>query len=169
MITIHSNTGSVIQSIIARVQKLRDTDQMLRSIANNMLPVVHDRIHQRGEAADGNQIGTYSSSYLKLRNQGYKSDTVTRGTKKGSARTIKNYNRSPDPKVIISLTRQMENDFSVIATEKGYGLGYKNPENAKKVDYVEETYNKKIFALTEQEHQLALASAIEYKDSALHG
>ena len=57
-----------------------------------------------------------------------------------------------DKKVVSSLTRQQENDFSVVATDTGgYGLGYNNIENFNKAGYVEDTYGKSIFSHTESE------------------
>ena len=37
----------------------------------------------------------------------------------------------------MSLTRNMENDFQVIATDTGYGLGFNNPDNVKKADWLQ--------------------------------
>lgn len=76
------------------------------------------------------------------------------------------YNRTSNTTVVASLTRQMENDFSVLPTDAGYGLGYNNPENRLKAGYVENTYKKKIFGLTTDEKQLAVDIAIDYLDNA---
>jgi len=74
--------------------------------------------------------------------------------KVGTARP--NYNRTADTKVILSLTRQMENDLSVVETSGGYGIGYLNPDNLKKARWCEETYKKKILSkLTTEEIELA--------------
>ncbi len=55
------------------------------------------RIHKDGLAADGNAIGSYSSGYLNYR---------------------KNNKRGGDTKIIVSLTRQLENDRSVLSYRK---------------------------------------------------
>lgn len=73
------------------------------------------------------------------------------------------YNRTADTKVILSLTRQMENDLTVVATGRGYGIGYLNPENLKKARYCELTYKKKILTkLTKGEIDLARKTATEF-------
>lgn len=169
MITIKSNASSVMASIVAKVRQLGNTDQLLRNIANDLLPEVKTRIHTKGLAADGNEIGTYSPSYMKLRTKGYKSDAVTRGKNKGQPRTIKKFNRTNDTKVVSSLTRQQEKDFSVIPSGRGYGLGFKNEVNAEKAEHVEATYNKPIWKLTAEERAKALASAEDYKNRILNG
>jgi hypothetical protein len=45
---------------------------------------------------------------------------------------------------------------------KGYGLGYNNPDNYKKSQYVEATYKKKIWNTTENEKALAKKTAEDY-------
>lgn len=67
-----------------------------------------------------------------------------------------NFHRSNDPKVVISLTRQLENDYAVIATQKGYGIGFLNPHNFDKSQWVQLTYGKRIFDLSEREKNIAL-------------
>lgn len=73
------------------------------------------------------------------------------------------YNRTSDTSVILSLTRQMENDLSVVATGTGYGIGYLNPFNMQKAMWCEETYKKKILSkLTIGELELAQTTAQEF-------
>lgn len=183
MITVRTNIGQITSRIISRLNSLKDSDQLLRTVANDMLGEVHSRIHTQGLATDERPIGEYSEAYMKVRtgnfgnsarvsrgkNKGAVKDAglFTRGDKKGQSRP--KYNRTADTKVVISLTRQMENDFSVIATEKGYGLGYKNIENAKKVGYVETTYNRKIFGLTASEKEKVKKVAREFVKQKLSG
>ena len=145
-----------LQHKIAGLQESQN-DGVMRVVASSMLAVVHDRIHEQGLNAEGGQIGSYSPGYIKVRTNDFLSKTIVRGPKKGQARPV--YNRTSDTKVVISLTRQMENDFKVIATDKGYGLGYSNEENVKKVGYVEATYGEKIFALTDAEIETAIGVA----------
>lgn len=106
-------------------------DSLVREIAQTMLGQTRERIHEEGKKSDGSQMGKYSKEYLKVR--------------------ARRYNRTADPKVILSLTGQMENDWSVIALgNQSYGLGYKNSLNADKANWNEDRYGK-IFALTKDE------------------
>lgn len=73
------------------------------------------------------------------------------------------YRRDSDTKVVLSLTRQMENDLSVVATGNGYGIGYLNPDNLKKAKWCEGTYKKKILSkLTTGEVAMAKKTASEF-------
>jgi hypothetical protein len=73
------------------------------------------------------------------------------------------YNRTSDTKVILSLTRQMENDLNIIPSGNGYGIGYLNKDNYQKALWCEETYHKKILTkLTKEEKELAIHTAINF-------
>jgi hypothetical protein len=102
--------------------------------------------------------GVYSDRTIRLDK---KTGVFTGEDKVGKNRKV--YNRTADTKVIISLTRQMENDLNVIESGNGYGIGYLNPDNRKKADYVEATYKKKILTkLTTAEKELAIKTAKDF-------
>jgi phage gpG-like protein len=170
-VTISPGLGSALEQL----QQLGQDDIVMRKVATTLLADVHDRIHEEGRDVTGGQIGTYGQEYMKVRtgdfgnskrfvrgkNKGQPKDSgvFTKGKNKGQPRP--NYNRTSDTKVVASLTRQMENDFKVVATEDGYGLGYSNEENFNKAGYVEKTYGKEIFGLTAREEDLAIQIAAD--------
>lgn len=134
MIRITTNIGAVSARLQQKFKLLTNDaymkDKLLRTIATTMGAEIGHRIHDQGQNADGDPIGEYSNPYLRTREK-------------------YGYSKS-DKKVILSLTRNMRNDFAPIATVKGYGLGFKNPDNADKVKYAEDRYGK-IYGLTEKE------------------
>lgn len=182
MIRIRSNTSQATSIVVEKLKQLLSVDQMLRAVASNQRARMAKRIHVDGLDCNDSAIGTYSKGYMKVRTGDFKNSTrfshgkkkgevkdfgyLTKGKNKGKAR--ENYNRSSDPKVISSLTRQMENDLSIRPTPKGYGIGYNNPENAKKVGYVENTYKKKIFGISGQERPLMKEDAVNYVNEILN-
>ncbi len=121
MLTYSSNIADIAGTLLKQIKGLEtggpNNDKVLRAIADSALSLVRPRIHQQGKRADGQPIGTYSNSYLNYR--------------------VKKKNRENDGKVVLSLTRNMENDFQVIPTDTGYGLGFNNPDNAKKADWLQ--------------------------------
>jgi len=121
MLTYSSNIADVAGTLLKQFKGLElggpNNDKVMRAIADSALSLVRPRIHQQGKRADGQPIGTYSNSYLKYR--------------------VKKKNRENDGKVVLSLTRNMENDFQVIPTDTGYGLGFNNPDNVKKADWLQ--------------------------------
>lgn len=180
MIKITTNIKIVAANIAAKLQQIRNKEYLLRPVAVNIIPMMRERIHVKGLASDGKIIGLYSDGYMKIRTGDFGNAKKTKAGKLKDAgtftdRTIRlnkqtgvfsgedkvgkprpKYNRSNDPKVIISLTRQLENDYAVLATANGYGIGFNNDLNRKKSGWVEKTYKKKIFALTKEEKAYAV-------------
>lgn len=137
-----SNIKEVTERLIKKLNSISNggavQDKMIREVAFTSAAEMRERIHERGQDASGAQIGTYSPQYLRTR--------------------VKKYNRTADPRVVLSLTRQMENDFTTGAdnseptkTNKGYGIGFKNPVNFQKSQWCEETYGKPIYRFTTNE------------------
>lgn len=143
---------------------------IFREVALELIPMIHERIHVKGLAADGSEIGVYSDGYMKVRTGDYgnskrisrgvnkgkakDSGTISRGVNKGSSR--ERYNRSGDTKVILSLTRQMENDYAVVAGEIGWGIGFNNSFNYDKATWNDNRYGKTVYDLTEDELDAAV-------------
>jgi hypothetical protein len=179
-----------LQELILEMKGLQtDKTQYMRPAALVLVGEVRQRIHEKGEKANGSKIGIYSSAYLKLRSGDYANAAVfIRGAKKGQRknagtftdRTIRlnkktgvftgeekvgkarpNYNRGSDPDVILSLTRQMEQDFVAIAENNEYGLGFNNKHNFDKATWNEEHY-KGVYDLSQHEIELAETTITDY-------
>lgn len=148
MITVKSNIKLVAGRIKQQLEQLKNKEYLLRPVAIEVIPMMTERIHQKGEASDGGQIGTYNNSYLKQRQMKYKRDAST--------------------KVIVSLTRQLENNWSVIATQNGYGIGFTNPFNLQKARWVEAGKDKIIFSLSKSEQAYAIERINELVSDALN-
>lgn len=146
MVTVKTNITEALGLIHDQLKKLTDPNYLLRPVAQEQIRLMHNRIHERGLASDGNQIGIYSTGYMRTREEN---------------------NRSKDTKVIISLTRQLENDYAVIATERGYGIGFNNKHNFDKANWVQLTYRKRIFDMTNSELNEAIAFINELTEQAV--
>lgn len=114
---------------------LANPEYLLRPVAFDLVALMTQRIHDKGLASDETPIGVYSNPYLKLRQDKFK--------------------RTADAKVVISLTRQLENDWSVVEVKGGYGIGFKNQFNRDKSKWVESNYSKEIFSLSAPERSYA--------------
>lgn len=147
---IKTNIGQVTGLIAQRLKILKDKEYLLRPVAFGLIDIMTKRIHVDGKSSDDGQIGNYNSNYLKVRQK-------------------KPYNRTSDNKIIVSLTRQLENDWSVIATDKGYGIGFKNSFNYQKARWVEENKGKRIFDLSSSEEVYAADYLNDLINDALSG
>lgn len=115
--------------------------EFLRPIFLTVHQQVTKRIFDDGKDANNTEIGQYSPEYVKRR--------IKKGL--GSSR-----------KVILEFTGQMRNDFVLIEDEGKAGSGFLNSVNADKSRWVEDTYEKSIFDLTQDENNL-LVKLIEDK------
>jgi hypothetical protein len=138
--TITDNIPFVIGNILAKFRELDTPETVSRAAAIALLPELRHRIHVEGKKTDGSAIGTYSNSYLKIRQS--------------------QYNRTADSTVIASLTRQLENGYILKATENGYTIGNASPYNDEKIQHLEEKYGA-IWQLTEKERELTQIVANE--------
>lgn len=179
-----------VQEVILGMKDLKANPvSYMRPVVLVLAGEVRHRIHVDGKKANGSDIGKYSSGYLKLRSGDYaNADKYTKGAKKGqnknsgtfTDRTIRlnkqtgvfsgeekvgkarpNYNRGSDPKIILSLTRQMEQDFVPIAEGDTYGLGFNNPHNFDKATWQEEKHPG-VYDLSEDEIKIAEDTIIDY-------
>lgn len=131
-VKIISNLGQVLGDIRSKFELLKDREYLLRPLAIETIPLMKERIHERGEASDGSQIGEYANSYMRRRAEA---------------------GRGPSRKIIVALTSQLEQDWAVIATERGYGIGFNNQFNAQKMRWVEEQKSAIIANLSAGEKQ----------------
>ncbi|WP_206197677.1 hypothetical protein [Terrimonas sp.] len=129
-----------------------------------------ERIHKKGIASDGSQIGTYSPAYMKVRTGNYGNSTrykrgakagrtkdagvYSRGKNKGTPRP--QYKRSADPKIVVSLTRGLENDWHTFPVKNGWGIGFHFPDNFQKLKWVEARKKKIIGLPTSEEREILL-------------
>lgn len=165
-----------LNTLISRLKLVADKKAVSLIMANSVIGDMSVRIHKDGKDANNTDIGVYSGGYMKLRtgnyvnskrvtrgkNEGKTKDagTISRGKNKGQPRV--KYNRTSDNKVVLSLTRQMENDLSVLPTVSGYGIGYKNEFNFDKSQWAEQRYKREIFSLTKEEEQQVVNGVNEY-------
>lgn len=122
-ITINTDVTKEVLALRQQIvdQIVQNNNPILLVAASSVLALVAHRIHTEGEKANGSKIGSYSNSYMKVRQSG-------------------KYNRNADRTMIFSLTRQMENDFTVVEENGGVGLGFKNAHNADKARWLEEKF-----------------------------
>jgi hypothetical protein len=146
--TIKSNIKVVTGRIKQQLETLKNKEYLLRPVAIEVIPMMTERIHQKGEASDGGQIGTYNNSYLKLRQKKYKRDASNT--------------------VIVSLTRKLEQDWAVIATQNGYGIGFLNQLSLQKLRWVEAIKDKTIANLSKSEQTYAVDRINELVADALN-
>lgn len=165
-IKITSNAVVVLARIANKIELLKDPQMLLRPVCIELIPMITERIHERGIDANGRAIGTYSPGYLKY--------------------TRKDYKRGPSAKVIVSLSRKLENEWGVIPTDKGYAIGFIDGQGGKiispiskkeqaavsskqKLLYVEARKGANLTSLSKEETEFAKTRLNELVDEILAG
>lgn len=141
-----TNISQVVDQIKTRFDILRDKEYLLRPLAVEIIPMMKERIHVDGKASDGSQIGEYANSYMRRRQES---------------------GRGQSRKIIVAITSQLEQDWAVLATNTGYGVGFNNPFNAEKLRWVEEQKSKIISNLSAEEKQYITERVQELVNGAL--
>lgn len=147
MITIAANLESVMTQISQKLSAL-DVSKMTRLAASSLMAEIRQRVHVRGEASNGQPIGTYTKGYLNVR---------------------KKHGRQEGSKVVLSLTRSMENAMILIPLPDGTGIGYTTAELLQRAKWQEErqSYQQPIWSPTEAEKNLVDRICAEYIDNLL--
>ena len=147
MVTVITNISLVVDQVLTKFELLKDKEYLLRPLAVETIPLMKERIHIEGQATDGTQIGTYANSYMRQRG---------------------NAGRGESRKIIVALTSQLEQDWSVLATTNGYGIGFNNSFNTEKARWVEENKKKIIFNLSADEKKYISERLQELVDGAIN-
>lgn len=139
--TYSTNLPTVLATVNLKLTEMQ-RDKMTRLQAVTLMAAMRDRIHVQGKDSNGTPIGTYTPAYIKY----------TRVKAK----------RGVDNKVILSLTRALEDSYEVYPIENGYGIGFNTMESMQKARWCEDTYKKPIFAPTPEEEALVKQIADDF-------
>jgi hypothetical protein len=140
---VESNITQIVGKILSGIGDISNPETVSRAAAAAVLPELRERIHERGEKSDGTPIGTYSNSYLRLRER------------KG---------KGANAKVIASFTRALQNGYTLKAEGNGYLIGNISEDGNEKVKYLTEMYGDLWkLSLTEQDMARIAAADIAVK------
>lgn len=176
MLSISSNSSAVFDDISRRLSAIGPSlDTALQVAADGQLSLCTDRIHTRGIASDGTDIGQYSSTpiYVNPKNSpapfqpaGKTGKTVfaksgqphlTRYFDQGYRQYREEVGLSAD-RVVLTLRGDLRDGLSVIKTSAGYGLGWSDESLYDLSQYLEKKYAKPIWAPTAGERCLIVES-----------
>lgn len=140
--------------LIDQLNDLRNTDKILLSVGTTMQAVIKERIFEKGLAADGGSIGTYSTKPISIARKNQARRTRSTYFKDGY-KQYKGEIGFDSSKVNLVNHGQMRDDWSLIKiSDKSYGLGFKNEINGEKAEGNEKRFGKEIFAHTPEENEI---------------
>jgi len=118
--------------VAQELEEFQDVERLAGEAAITLLALIKRRIFQEGLNSNNEPIGTYSDSYIEFR--------------------MEEYNWGPSEDIILELTGQMREDFTVGESSEGYGLGFQNPFNAEKLEENEKRFGE-VASPTDEEQQ----------------
>lgn len=174
------NTQKLVSDLTAKLLNPEAIDSTVRKTATTMLAEIKTRVFEEGQATSGD-IGKYSTKPLYVsitanpgRSFGRPIGKTGRSTfiSTGADHKSRYFERGYDQfktaigrnqlgKVNLSLSGQLNNQMTVIATSKGYGLGWANKEMFNRAKYFELKY-KPIWSLTDREKEIVQQLAKKY-------
>lgn len=161
---------------------------VVRQVALGALAHMKVRIHQDGKASDGSAIGNYSKKPIYVSATSNVGNAKMFGTpvgkngkskfKSGKPHKSKyfagGYNefktaigRNQLGTVNLSLSGNLDKEFTVIATDRGYGLGWHDEKKLKRAKHFEKKYSKPIYQPTKEEFELMKKTAESELNNAI--
>ena len=143
-----------LSELIRKSKRLSIHSRVTQRVLVSIHEMTDKRIFTDGKDANNKSLGRYSKGYMRTRRKGVL--YVRKGKK------INNTYPS-GTKVILQATTAMNNDYTFLVLPNGnYGSGFNNNVNFKKSEWVESTYKKAIFDLTNnEEKQIAIRTEKE--------
>ncbi len=178
---IHINS---LDSILAKLSgMLKDGNvhhQSMQDLAHASCDAVRKRVHEEGQAADGSDIGHYSTTPLYINitaavggaNLGQPVGKTGRPVFAGGKKKGQNHKTAylqggyaqykqalGTGKVNLVLSGELSEQFGVIKVGEGFGLGWQRGDLTDRALALEAKYGKTIWGLTETEKQQAVDAA----------
>jgi hypothetical protein len=139
----------VVSKVTAAMSEI-DIDKMTRLQASSLMAMIRKRVHVDGNASDGSPIGNYTKSYKE--------------------RIRPKHGRKEGYKVVLSLTRAMENGMVLYPIPNGTGIGYLTKELLQKAKWQEKRacYGfRPIWTPTKEEREMVLKIGQNYIEQHL--
>jgi hypothetical protein len=136
--------------LVDRINKAILDDRNIRTAFTSVLAIHKPRIFEKGKAANGSPIGTYSRTPASISKTRQARNTGKTYFKGGYAEYKSDIGKNPGF-VILRDKDQMYADYGLQGSAGNWGLGFTNQFNADKSGWVEEHFDKQIFKLSDQE------------------
>lgn len=139
--------------VIRKVNDAIRSDKAVRTAITSVLALQKQRVFASGKDGKEGQIGTYSTKKISISKSRQARNTGKTTFPGGYAEYKSSIGKNPGF-VNLDNTGQMKMDYSfhVIGPDT-YGLGFNNPENYNKSQWMEEKYKKEIFYQSDKEAQ----------------
>ncbi len=190
MIVVKTNIDKVVSSLKADLASFykggENYNACLRAVASSTLGQMQERIHEQGKASGGEDIGQYSAKpiYVNPKESPKKFTPLGKNKKakfkSGKPKQTRYFadgykgfktfiGRNILGKVNLSLSGQLNKQWTLQPTSDGWGLGWADAEKYNRAKGFEKKYHKPIYDLTKEEIENVEHSANDYIDAIFKG
>lgn len=142
--------ADTLKSVISRINKAIQDERHLRVAITTVLAVHKPRIFEDGLAADGSKIGSYSTKPASVSKSQQAKNTGRTYFPGGYAEYKTAIGKNPGFVILVN-TGQMKADYQLKFAGGKFGLGFQNPNNFDKSQWMQDKYDKQIFDHTQRE------------------
>lgn len=143
-----------------KLQAVIRSDVSRRRALTSVFGPHRERIFAKGQAADGSQIGTYSTKPASISKKKQARQTGRTFFPGGYSEYKSAVGKNPGY-VILRDTDQMYADYGIVQNGGSFGFGFQNDFNSEKMGWMTKKYGKDIAALSDDEFS-------KYVDVLLH-
>lgn len=140
-------------SLIDRINAAIKSERILRVAVSTVLAEHKPRIFEKGLDGNGSKIGTYGTDPISISKKNQAKQTGKTYFKGGYAEYKKAIGKN-NGFVNLDNTSQMKQDYGIVKSGTGLGLGFQNQINYEKSQWMQDKYDKNIFDHTDQELNL---------------
>lgn len=137
-------------NIVNQVNTALRSTQIRKAALSTVLAIHKPRIFEKGEAEDGSKIGNYSTNPISISSKNQARNTGKTFFRGGYSQYKSEIGKNPGF-VNLRNTDQMYADYQLIQNGSEFGFGFHNGENAKKMGWNTDKYDKPIAAVNQRE------------------
>lgn len=160
------NVANEIKGLVDRINNAIRDEKFKRVALTTTLAIQKPRIFQSGEDSKGSQIGTYGTKPISISKKNQARNTGKTYFPGGYAEYHGAIGKGSD-KVNLRNTDQMMQDYGLIQNGQDFGFGFQNNINAEKSGWLQDKYNKEIFAVSDKELDVMINTYLAQLNKAI--
>lgn len=138
-----------IDDLIKRIRAAVTSVKVMRTALTSTMAIHKSRIFENGKAADGSDIGEYSTKPISISRKIQARDTGHTNFPGGYAQYKQEIGKGG--KKNYRNTDQMQADYQIIQNGDKFGFGFSNPFNFEKSQWLQDQDDKDVFDLSDRE------------------
>lgn len=166
MVNAAGNVANEIKATVDRLNNAIRNEKFKRVALTTTLAIQKPRIFQSGQDSKGAQIGVYGKNPISISKKNQARNTGKTYFPGGYSEYHGAIGKGSD-KVVLRNTDQMMNDYGLVQSGQEFGFGFQNTINAEKSGWLQDKYQKEIFAVSDRELDVMIDTYLAQVNRAL--